>query len=680
MRLRPQKTPPPEAASPAPEESTGSETAPVAVVGQPPAESDTESSGAVRGYRLDWLGRVGVVLLLLQGVAMLAWSTVLWQHFALTKDYGVYEQAWWLIAHGHLSPFSTAFQHGIPFWQNNLEVFMWPLALIGVVWSHGPVLLWIQDICLVGAELVAWHWMREVTAKLDGRPGQILGGVGIVLLLANPWAWWAISFDFHMELVALPFALLAAYDLAHDRRRAWLWVVVTLLCGDAEATWIVGLGLGALMAGRHWRWRGLGLIAAGAAWVAFSATIHGDGGGNLVSTYGYLGGPGIPASAGLMTLMLHVASHPFKVLSVLWGHVSDIWANLAPGGLIGLANPWALGFALPSLLANNLIRGNLFAQPVFQNVLLYVIVPLGSVFALVWLYQRRRRVALGLAAVLVGNAIVWTAVWLPEVPVQWLHVTSAAASVLAHAEDEIPASAEVVASQGVVGRFSDRLLVYAVYSPKEVIPLRSQDTWWIVAPSVGIETKSTAQGSALVADLAGPLHADLVAYGSGVWVFHWTPPPGTGTMTIPPATGTSPAWLFAGTAGTPRLAGDVSSWELASNGQVGYVLSGDYWLMPPGALQASISLSCATPVRLEVWNNSGQALLAEDSIPATAGTETVTMPVDATHAYPKTLFEGFGPFHVAPEPPPPGNYLEIRVWSTGVGPVDIQQITLQPAG
>src|ERR1035441_97399 len=33
--------------------------------------------------------------------------------------------------------------------------------LIGVVWSHGPVLLWVQDVCLVGAEMVAWRWIRE---------------------------------------------------------------------------------------------------------------------------------------------------------------------------------------------------------------------------------------------------------------------------------------------------------------------------------------------------------------------------------------------------------------------------------------------------------------------------------------------------------------------------------------
>jgi uncharacterized membrane protein len=629
---------------------------------------------------LDRLGWVGVALLLAQGLAMLAWSALLWQRFALTKDYSVYYQAWWLIANGHLSPFSTAFQHGIPFWQNNLELFMWPLALIGAIWAHGPVLLWVQDVCLVAAELVAWRWIREVTAREPGRPGRLLAGVGIVLLLANPWAWWAISFDFHMELVALPFALLAAYDLAHDRRRAWLWVAITLLCGDLEATWVAGLGIGALLAGRRWRWKGAGLVVLGVSWVVFSATVHGDSGGNLVATYGYLAGPGLPAAPSVATLILHILTQPGRVLSALWAHGIDIWANLAPGGLIGMASPWVLGLALPSLLANNLIRGDLFAQPLFQNGLLYVIVPLGTVFVLVWLHRRWPRIALGLGALVIANAIVWTAVWLPQVPLRWLHVSSGAAAVLAEADAVIPSSAEVVASQGVVGRFSDRLLVYAVYTPEQEIPLRSQDTWWVVAPSVGIETESTAEGSALVADLAGPLHADLVAHGSGIWIFHWTPPAGIHSVRVPPATSTSPAWLFAGSAGTPNVTGIPSSWQLTSDGQIGYVLSGDYWLSLPGNYEATVVLGCTTPVRVEVWNVTASVLLAEDTVSSTIGSETISMPVDATQGYPQSFFDGWGPFHVVSAPPPPGNQLEIRVWATGVGTVSVHTITLQHAG
>ena len=65
----------------------------------------------------------GLVLLGLQLIAMIAWSTVIWSHFSLTMDYVQYHTAWWLIGHGDLNPIS-AFIGGHRFWQNNFEQIM----------------------------------------------------------------------------------------------------------------------------------------------------------------------------------------------------------------------------------------------------------------------------------------------------------------------------------------------------------------------------------------------------------------------------------------------------------------------------------------------------------------------------------------------------------------------------
>lgn len=642
-------------------------------------KSRTCASDAGRsGYRFGRFGWAGVALLSLQALAMMAWSTVLWQRFALTYDYSVYHQAWWLISHGQLSPFSTVLH--LPFWQNNFELMMWPLALIGLVFPHGPTLLWVQDLCVVGAEMVAWRWLCRETARLAAGPRRLYAGLGLLLFLASPWTWWSISFDFHMESVAVLFAALAAYDLTAGRRRTWVWVALTLLCGDAEATWMAGLGLGALLAGQTYRRQGAALVAVGAGWVLLSTAVHGDSGGSVINLYGYLGGPSTATTATLSTLAVSMATHPGRLIGALWAHRVDLWANLAPGGVIGLASPWALGMAVPVLLANDLIRGNAFAQPIFQSLLLYVIVPLGTLLVLMRLHHRWPHLTLGLATLVAANALAWSAVWGPQIPTTWLRVPSATARVLARASALIPATAQVVASQGVAGRFSDRPLLYPLLGAAQQIPLQDHDTWWVIVPTAGIETAPSAEQVALVQELVGRFRARMVLHRHGVYVLHWQPPPSLRSVQLPARVTRLQAWLFPGTSGAPVLRGPESSWKLTSNGRRGYILSGDYWREPEGRYQASITLSSSGPVQVEVWNDSAGILLARRSLPPTGRRETVTFSVGDGHVYSPEPFHGWGPFQAAPTPIPGGNRVEIRVWTPGGATITIERIGLRRIG
>lgn len=633
------------------------------------------AKGAQSGYQLDWFGWMGVAILVLQGAAMLWWSTVLWQRFALTFDYSAYHQAWWLIAHGHLDPFSSVF--GYSFWRNDLELGIWPLALVGLVFPHGPAILYAQVTCLIGAELVAWRWMLEHTA--DGRRGRggFLAAAGLLLLLANPWAWWSISFDFHTEMLAVPFAVLAAYDLAHGRRRAWLWVAVTLICGEVPATWVAGLGIAAILAGSKWRKQGIALFALGLGWVGLVATLHANQGGNAVALYRYLAGSRVGHDGTLLSLLPAVALHPGGVVNALWQHRVDIWANVSPGGAVGLANPWTLGLALPILLANDLVLGNTFAQPLFQSALLYVIVPLGTVLVIVRLYERWPRVALVFAAVVVANAVTWSAIWGPAIPATWLRVPASAATVLARADSMIPKSAEVVASQGVAGRFSDRSLLRVLLAPGQVIRLEARASWWVIAPVIGIEIAPSIDEYALVAELAGPLHAHLALRGHGIWVFRLTTPTSPYSLTLPRAPSEAPGWLFAGPAGTRLLDGPRSSWKLRSTGRAGYVLAGDYWREPAGAFVATVRLTSQVPLNVEVWNATRNVLLTRRTVPPNSGFETITLQVAAEHIYPPHLSSGWGPFQKLSVPRPSGNRLEIRVWSPGHGLVEVAEVSLR---
>jgi hypothetical protein len=79
------------------------------------------------------------------------------------------------------------------------------------------------------------------------------------------------------------------------------------------------------------------------------------------------------------------------------------------------------------------------------------------------------------------------------------------------------------------------------------------------------------------------------------------------------------------------------------------------WQVPSGRYQASVTLSASGPVNVEVWDDTGDALLARRMLPATNGVESISLPVDATTAHPAQLFHGWGPFRAClPGCPHPG--------------------------
>jgi hypothetical protein len=632
-------------------------------------------AGSLLGVR-----RIGYAVLGAQLVCFFAWSAILYHRFALTFDFAVYHQAWYLIAHGNLDPYSSISR--LPFWRNDAELALWPLAPLYWIWPHDVVLLWLQDAAVVAAEALAFTWLCELAGRWrQGWDAALLAVVGLVLLAANPWIWWSVSFDFHQEALALPFAVLLARDLANGRRRAWVWVAPILAAGAPEATYVVGIGLGGMVAWRHARRAGALVVAAGIAYSLMIVFLHADAGAPLTRHYGYLatGAAGGYATAKLTTagLVKGIADHPLRALAVLWAKHTDVLANLAPGGLLGIGFLPLLPLMLVILLTNTLSPGYRFAEPLFQDLPIYILLPVGTVAVLTWLARRHRRTAILIAGLLAVQALGWAAVWGPRTGVQWLRVSSPAAATLASVEARIPASAEVIASQGVVGRLSSRADVHELTGPGTA-PIDRGDVWFVVAPSAGIELQSTASSMALIQGLASSLHATLVAHAHGVWAFRWRPPPGVRTVRVPDGAGPLAAWTAPGAAGRAVTAGPVTDWHVTSTGGEGYVVDGLAWQEPAGRYQASVTLSSAGPVNVEVWNDTGNALLARLSILSTSGVEAVTVPVNATTAYQARIYSGWGPFRAIFVPPPPDQRLEIRVWSPRGGTVNIYSARLVP--
>ena len=653
----------------------------------PGEEGGATAAAARRGGAVPvWARRAGFALLAAQLVGLAVLSTVLYRRDSLTYDYAAYHQAWYLIAHGHLDPYDSVL--GFSFWRNNGEALLWLLALLRVVVHSGLVLLWVQDAAVVGAGAVAFAWACELTGRpwwdRRFRPG-VAAALVLVVLVADPWTYWACAFDFHLEPVAALFVVLAARDLEGRRfRRAGLWVVLLLLTGDFAAGLVVGLGIAALVAGRPWRRAGVALVAAGACWVAVLAAL-GMRGGNLSAAYGYLvaAQPATAAGIGLPALAWGALLHPGRLVGALWARRLNIVAYVAPAGLVGVAAPWGLGVAVMVVLANNLITGLNFSTASFQYAPLTAVLAAATVLVLGRLARRWRRgpwAATALAVVLAADTLGWGAVWIPRTSSEWLRVSPAAATVLSSVERQVPAGDEVVASQGVLGRFSGRQWVYGVFEPGGAIPVRTRTVWVVVAPAQGIESEPVAAADALVTELAGPLHADLVAARAGVWAFRWTPAPSVTSLVVPPVPVTVPAWATPGPAGRPVTVGPPSTWRAVSTGHEGYVVAGDYRRLPPGRYTATVVLATTAPVDVEVWDATGDVLLARRQLVATNGQEAVTVPVDEPRTYPHHVYTGAGPFRITPVEPPPGDQLEVRVWTPGGAPVVVYSVELQPVG
>jgi len=641
-----------------------------------------QESPAPPGKPLLLVRKIGYAVLGAQLACFGTWSAVLYHRFALTFDFAVYHQAWFLIAHGNLNPYSSISRHA--FWRNDAEFAIWPLAPLYWIWPHDVILLWLQDAGVVAAEAVAFGWICELAGRCGrGRDGAVLAGTGLVLLAANPWIWWSVSFDFHEEALAIPFAVLLARDLAHGRRRMWLWLVPILAAGAPEATYVIGIGLGGAAAWRRTRWAGALLIAAGLAYSLLIVYLHADAGAPLARHYGYLaaGAAGGYLNAKLTTadLLTGIASHPLRVLHAIWAKRLDVVANLAPSGLLGAGFLLVLPLMLVVLLADTLSPGFRFAEPLFQALPIYVLMPIGTVAVLAWLALRHRRAVLLLAGLLIAQTLGWAAVWGPRTSDQWLRVSAPAAATLASIAARIPPSAEVIASQGVIGRLSGRADVHEL-ARSRTAPVDRGDVWFVIAPSAGTELQSTASAMAFIGELAGPLRARLVAQAHGIWAFDWHPPLGARHVAVPGGSAPIPAWTAAGAAGRDVLTGPAATWHVTSAGSEGYVADGLAWQEPTGRYQVTVILSSTGPVNVEVWNDTGDVLLARRSIPSTSGTAAVTVPVNAQAAYRAVTYSGWGPFRATFVAPPRGERLEVRVWTPGGGAVNVYGARIAAAG
>jgi hypothetical protein len=642
-------------------------------------------TGVARNWP-DTLRRIriwGLALLVLQLLFLLVWSDVLYRHFALTGDFSVYSQAWYLIAHGHLDPYSSWL--GLPFIRNDLELALWLLAPLWYIWPHSVTLLWAQDMAIVLSEGVVMTWMCELLLHSETSPRHsahgrrpharsLLALAGVALTVACPWIVWAVSFDFHTEAIVLLPVLLVGRSLWRGHSRSLVsWLLVSVaIGGSVGATYLLGLGLGWLAVGSSRRRLGLVVAALGLVELTAIGLFHLDHGG--LSVYAYLTRNGSASSANMSQLAAGLARHPSIVASGLWKQRLDVFADVSVGGAVGVLAPFSIGIVAITLVINALATGtSMFITPAeFQNLPVFLLVPVGSVF--VWARMASSRIgslrllAVALAALSVVNVAGWDAVWVPRAFGEFQRVPSTTAAELTRVQRLMQGSDEVIASQGVLGRLSDRSAAYALQPG--TIPVISRTVWIVAVANAGIETATPADTLSAAAEAQDRLHAKLIIARAGVYAFRWETKSRSVTFH---AARVLPAWTLQG---AYRSTSGPSAFEIGGS-RPGYVAYGDYWWVTPGNYRATATLSSTGPVFVELWNDSRSQLL--DRVAVRAGpAQAVPLSAVVRQTRPATA-SGPWPFRIDLGPGSPTATLEIRIWSPGDETVRFYSVALGPA-
>jgi uncharacterized membrane protein len=649
------------------------------------------------GLALSRVRQIGFGALGLQLVGLMIWSQILYDRYSLTIDFAGGEQGWFGVAHGHLNPVINNWGN-TTFLRNHGEIIMWLLAPLYWIWHSGVTLLWVQDAAAVMTAAVAFVWIIELVEQRSAPPRHVpldaswwrsaptavvLASLGLMLLVVNPWVVWATSFDFHIQTLATCFAILTAYDLAHGQRRAWLWVVLTLSCGDVASTFVFGVGLSAVVAGRDTRRIGVWMMAMALALVA-ALTAVGANVGSGLSSYAAASASRTAQSTTqsgaqtIFTVARDMATRPLTYLSVVWHNALNIYANVAPAGVLGFGATWGFGVPVVVLLSNDLRPSAVTALYQFQNFPIYAFLTLGTVAVLSRLGPVLPRIGWTIAVVLVANAVIWTVVWLPKTAETWLKVPETTASTVASVAKKIAPSDVVVASNGISGPLAQRQTFVSLADTRSV-RVTSRQVWFLIAPEVGIEVDPARLAMGQLGYLVDHLHGTLVADNAGLYAVKVTMPAGTTSLNLPTNCRVTPAWAAPSVAGHPYTSGPVAGWGMRADGQPGYLVYGDYVRERRGSYVAAVSMDSAGPVTVEVWDADRSLLLARREIPATGSTATVEVPFTALSQTARPSSAGAGIWRDQPVQPPPNDQVEIRVYTAGQSQAIVHSLQIVPA-
>ncbi len=291
------------------------------------------------------------------------------------------------------------------------------------------------------------------------------------------------------------------------------------------------------------------LGAAAVAWLALVTLLGGNKGSGIVDNYGYLvgAGPTTPAT----TVLSRLALHPWHAARVLIDRRAGLGRVLASAGLLGVLTPWGLTVAVGTLGPSALNANQAFLTPTiaFQTLAVIPFVFVGTVMVLLRIAadppagapaHRRRRssparpwAAVALAVALATLSVVQGVPVLRAIHADWWRVDPSTAAALRAVLPRVPADAEVIVSQGVLGRFAERTHVYPLLASPQAFPVHASEVVLVVVPAQGLESIPAADAEAVVRSARERLHATVTFDRQGVVVLTWHPPPGVSAVVLP---------------------------------------------------------------------------------------------------------------------------------------------------
>jgi len=518
-----------------------------------PGDGDRDPD-AYRGSRL--VNRLAMACFGAQLLGLTAFTGFIYHRFSLGIDFGIYSQALSQIAAGNLDPTSTI--NGFPFLHSHFELIMYPLSLVYLVFRTSYVLLVVQNVSLVGAGVVAYLWIAKlvVSRRLSTKVAVGFLAGSVLLILLDPFVYYSAALDIHLEATATFFAVFAAYDIWSGRnRRALVWVVLCLLCGDLGGLYIVGVGFSGLIASRSTRRFGAFVLLIGIAWTGLISALGANQASLVTTSYAYLAGrPVLPTGfAGLWALFTGLVAHPNRPYDILRSRARLISSYLLPGGTIGFVTPWGFGVPAAVLLASALQASTLFIDQQFQQFAVFPFVLFGTVSLLtflvtdsspavlllrLWADFRVARVAVAgvLAIAAVVGALAYAHNKLPGAPranASGTFIPADEATTLGTVLSRTSSDTEVIASIPIMGRFGDRKYFYPYDSPTANFPTPAGKVLLVMDTTHTLQFVSAAQLAAAARYLTTALHARTVVHNHDVWALEWTPGPGQASIVLP---------------------------------------------------------------------------------------------------------------------------------------------------
>ena len=371
-------------------------------------------------------------------------------------DLGIYDQGIWLLSQFE-RPWVTI--RGLHLFAHHLNLAY--LAIVPIYWlGGGPVaLLGVQLAAQVAAAGGIFLLARDRLANRWLALGMVL------MVLLNPqfqimaWAW------FHPEVAAVA-AVVFAYWAAQARRWRvyWIAVAIGLLCKEDVA--LAMLGVGAVVALRQDRVRGIATGVIGIGWYLFA---------NRIALPWFNGGPGDVYS-------LHFAEfggspfqvaktfvvHPTKFLrtATLPDRVSYYWATSIPMAFVFSAAPAALLVAAPMLVIN-IISSWIYQRGLgaHYNALVIAGLFIATVEGVAHLSRDNAAIARFLVGAVCATSLTTSVLWgssplSPRVSIFYPTSPNPRQSVLEEAVSMPPAGAGVSATYNLVTHLTHRERIY----------------------------------------------------------------------------------------------------------------------------------------------------------------------------------------------------------------------------